>query len=230
MGGVRRAWVPVRRLGVLAVTGAMTLLAMAAIGSTAKSDSITYSNIPLFTKTQPGYVPEFDPSLGVLTEVIYHVVGGFGKEFEVNPFPAPPLLDYTDVISLILFRYDGDGGDAFSVSRRGTVQDIGPLDPYINISDQFDFTGTQTDAFSLSRLYGTSFLSVQLVVMISENAPNVFPINIIPGLELASGTASVTYVYTAAVPEPSGVILGSLSLALLGGLAVVRRRLHRRTD
>ena len=68
---------------VLASTSIL-ILALSVPSSECRAESITY-NVLLNTKTQPGFAPLFDPSLGTLQEVIVSASGSAGAEVHVFP-------------------------------------------------------------------------------------------------------------------------------------------------
>jgi hypothetical protein len=207
-------------LGVLAITGTMTLLAMAATSTNDECDaaSVTYTNIPLSTKTQPGLIPAFNPALGTLLEVDFAATGTTSAQFLVVTQPAPPSFNYDENISFPFIGGAGTKGFATLVTGTGSIP-TGAMSVFLNV--HFNVSLTETSATTLARYYGTGNLNVQISSVTSNTTSGVTLTSV--GIDSAEGIGAVTYIYTA-VPEPSTSTLAVIGLVML---AAARKRLAR---
>jgi hypothetical protein len=200
----------VRRQTWLAGVGAVLLVCgTGRVGA----ESLTYA-VPLSSKFQNGFAPRFDPGLGTLTEVDFSASGGYGAEFlGGGNFDAMGRGSgtYERTIGFLFLT-----NPALELSDRQTGLPYDSLYGLATISDTFSVTRTLTS--SLGGFIGTGAYNVQSKVSIIADhvAPEHEPFG---GL---SGTATITYVYTTAVPEPASFVMAGT--AVLAGLGIWWRR------
>ena len=183
------------------------------IGSTAaaRAGSITYS-----TNTgneAPGFLPYFDPELGTLKEVLFHVTGDVGAEFSFQNPVTSAVFD--GGVSIFALDLSTDG--AF-------VQfDSGGL----TLTQNFDPPASSTVAelnFDFETSYQTGLDSFQ-----RQGSYIVYPFGQIetPSGEITFRTESgamVTVTYFFGVPEPPSAILLALGLVPVLIIGVYKAR------
>jgi hypothetical protein len=198
-----------RHYGVLAAcVGLMT----GAMGR-AEAASITYT-APLTS----GTVPLFDPNLGTLLEVDFNATGNGGAtiEFLNSPTVSGSYSQFEG------FTFLEPGGNSLVVGPfLANTTPFSTTTGLVFASGSFNIsTVLDPSAFFILDGHGT-FFNPQIDQTFQVSA--VTDPFIIQG-NFASGTATVTYVYSPIVPEPSSAVLAGIGLASAMGLGYGRRR------
>jgi hypothetical protein len=194
-----------RHCGLVVVIAVLCLQAM----GRADAGSVTYT-VPLDSKTQPGFLPQFDPALGTLTELDISATGGAGGTFDAIPdvstvaFSQTVMFAFTSAEPPFLIGL----GEVVTTSSVSFPTPTGVLD----LGSGFTFNTTITSG--LNSFLGTDLFNMQVgaQIAVTSTAPPA-QVDERLGTSFAVGTATVTYVY---VPEPSSaVIAGTASGVIL---------------
>jgi hypothetical protein len=170
------------------------------------------------SQAQAGFLPQFDPTLGTLTDVTYSGNAGVGQEFLL---PEPHSgVSYRTAVGFQLIGPTGELGPGFgSGFSYDTVDTAGaPLVPFVSfsISANESFSG---DLGASSFFLGNNRINVQIV-------PLIFGDGQLGGVPWGSGYVTFTYTY-AAVPEPPSVLLAGIAV-LLPLSRIVKKRFSKR--
>lgn len=185
----------------------------------AGAESIAYT-VPLSTKFQDGFPPRFNPTLGTLTEVDFSASGNYGGTFLVGGSgDATGRRDGT-YERTIGFLFE-TGNPWLELSDRQTGLPFSAQYGLTTISDTFRVAQTLTS--SLGGLVGTGTYNLQSnISIVTDDGTQLRPAPPSGGL---SGTATVTYVYTAAPsanPEPASLVMAGTASVV--GLVIWWRR------
>jgi hypothetical protein len=209
------AFIYAKQHGMVVVVALVGLLG--AIGRP-QAASISFS-ASLSTKTQPGFVSQFNPSLGTLTEVDFTAAGRGGSLVTASASSVP--FSGTFLFSESFFGvFPGGGFDFGSYIASGLP--FTSLGGGVDLEANFNFSTALTTG--LTGFIGTGVINLQTSEFAEITSPAVQQSLY---LSAASGIATVTYQYTpAAVPEPPGLV--TAGIAMLAGMGFrLCRRSHR---
>jgi hypothetical protein len=188
------------------------------------ADLISFTT-PVDSKTQSGFVPLFDPTLGTLREIDFSASGGGFSWVLVSPMFEAGQYSYSYDTSFLFVRSSPPYGQFELPRSMPGYRDYSTAVlsyPSSMLSPPTPFSISDTIGAGLDWFYGSGLANLQMAqrVHIAEAATQ-------SGITYSSGTATVTYVYTpqtSAVPElPSSVLLAGLGLLTVVGSRVCRR-------
>jgi hypothetical protein len=173
--------------------------------------SISYST-GVNSMTQSGRVPQFDPTLGTLTDVTYSgtasVGGGYIFPFSTEP---PASVSYRAAVGFELIDWSPyEVGPVFlSPWSSGTIDTAGVMG--FSITHDFSLSG---DLGASSFFLGNGLINVQIGPFILVAAQLLY-------VPWATGNVTLTYTYV--VPEPSSLFLAGIAVFLPLSLIVKKR-------
>jgi hypothetical protein len=211
MRGSRAASGPAGRLGALAVM-------LIATASTGRAASVTYTTVA-DSFMQRGQVPEFDPALGLLTEVDVRASESTFALFQYLSMPEPLTVSYTFLGQIILAR----GHIPILVGGGARTYVVPPFTSGFMLTDGFAADVAWTQASLLADFYGTGQIGVGVGGFFTlVDAPTVVPDPLNHATTGSGANVAVTYVYLAgAMPGPSSLTMAVIGLAML---AAARKR------
>jgi hypothetical protein len=196
------------RLGLIAVTVGAISLSTTAV----EAASVTYTTTTE-SLMQAGSIPQFDPALGLLTEVDVRATGVGFAEFVYFSTPAPATVSYT-----FLGRMDFIFGNLTLEGVGSRTYAIPPFTSGFILMGDFATSTTLTQASQLAPFYGKGQIGVGISMFFTlvDAPPLVVPVPTNHASTGASGTATVTYEYIpGAMPEPSSSTLAVIGLVML---------------
>jgi hypothetical protein len=170
--------------------------------------SITYIT-GVDSKTQSGFVPLFDPRLGRLQEVDFSANGSGTALTAVFPPIGPGEYRYVYRTEFDFLVPLGGFGPILSTNFGTGFLDV----PMSSVESSTPFNVSETFTVGIGSFYGTGLANLTL-----NQFTSILDAQNQSGITLASGVATVTYVYTA--PEPSSLLLICLGLLTVAGYPI----------
>jgi hypothetical protein len=131
--------------------------------------SITYS-FDLDSKFQPGFFPQFLPTLGTLLELDFSATGGGGAEFLVSP----PVFDGTYNFT-VSFMFTGLNPPFSFPAPASSSEDLSFSFPtptsVLDLAGAFNVSGSTTSG--LDFFYGGDRINAQIIPMFTITSPPV---------------------------------------------------------
>src|SRR4051794_10299192 len=149
-------------------SSSILILALSVPSPECRAESITY-NVVLNTKTQPGFVPLFDPSLGTLREVIFSASGSAGAEVHVLPDPISAGT-YRQIVDIVFITLP----NGFTVLGSQDLSVDFTLDPPTSsFTVGTEFSISSDILTGLDRFQETGSANIQIAVQFTLTSPPV---------------------------------------------------------